>query len=405
MNPVYPKIKKAASTTHHPELRAKILCLLRGMKDRNVTRTCEPFGISRRTYYRWLHRLIDGRFDPKVLWPRSRRPNRSPRQIAGELKEQILQMRKEFRYGPALTAWHLFRWGFRVSATGVYKVLKRAGVIFGRHRTKRKNPHTKRYELDRPGEGFQLDIKFVPYPLEGQKAYVFSAIDDCIRWRFSYAYTNLGYEPALDFVQRLVRACPFSIASIQTDNDICFTNRFLRKSPDYDVEHPFPALLRTLKILHKLIPPGIKELNGKIERLHKTDMDEFFWKLPEGISLREFQYQLQRWVHQYNQDRPHSSLGMKTPMQRLADFGFQLRTTQRALQAFQVRPKTPMSLQVACKLESEGLDSSYFREKIPPKTRTYKSFKTLAAFLAQPPTRVCHMCGNTTLVGAGRAYI
>ncbi len=396
MRKYYPKVKKAASTTRDPKLRAKLLCLLRGLKEGDVGRICEPFGISRRTWYRWLHRLIEGKFDPHALLPRSRRPHSHPQTITGQLREKILTFRQDFRSGAGWIAWHLTQWGWKVSTTGVYKVLKRAGVIFGKHRTKKKNLHTRRYELDRPGQGFQVDIKFVPYKIKGEKAYVFSAIDDCTRWRFSYAYRAVGYDPAVDFVKRLIRACPFPIESIQTDNDITFTNWFLAKSVDYNVDHPFEFLLRTLKILHKLIPPGVKELNGKIERLHKTDMDEFYWKLPKGISFSQFQIELERWSYEYNHHRPHSSLKMRTPIQRLSDFGFQLRTIQRALTQFETKIRVPLALQLAQKMEQIGLTSTYFREKLPKPNKSRFNPLQMAHFLAQPAPRVCHMCGIST---------
>jgi transposase InsO family protein len=396
MKKYYPKIKKAASQTRNPELRAKLLCLLRGLEEGDIARVCEPHGISRRTWYRWLHRLVEGKFDPSSLFARSRRPRTHPRQIEGELQEKILSFRKEFRSGAAWIAWHLSQWGWKVSATGVYKVLKRAGVVFGRYRTKKKNPHTKRYELDRPGQGFQVDIKYVPYRIEGQKAYVFSAIDDCTRWRFSYAYRAVGYDSAIDFAKRLIQACPFSIESIQTDNDITFTNRFLAKSVDYNVDHPFESLLRTLKILHKLIPPGIKELNGKIERLHKTDMDSFYWKIPQHISWNRFQKELQSWCGQYNYDRPHSSLNMRTPMQRLQDFGLQSAQTKRNLEAFASKIRIPLSLALARKIEQAGFESAYFEQKRPQPVKRQKDWLALAHFMAQPLPSVCHICGTST---------
>ncbi len=117
----------------------------------------------------------------------------------------------------------------------------------------------------------------------------------------------------------MCEAAPFVIEQIQTDNEVCFTDRFVRGPVSRNV-HVFPALLKSKDIRHKLIPPGIKELNGKVERSHKTDDQEFYWRLPTWISFEECQRQLHRWTFEYNHFRPHSSLTMKTPVQRLADF-------------------------------------------------------------------------------------
>jgi transposase InsO family protein len=400
MTLVYTRIREAFKYLHEPELKRKCALLLRGEKLNNITLACEQVGVARRTFYRWRRRLIEADFNPQAMIPRSKRPLRSPRQIGEPLTGHILKMREEFRYGPARIAWYLQNWGFSVSATGVYKVLKRAEVSMGKHRTKVKNRHTRRYELDRPGEGFQLDIKYVPYRIEGRKTYVFSAIDDCTRFRFSYAYQRLGTTSALDFVQRLVKAVPFPIESIQTDNGIEFTDRFQRRNPEKENRsHPFPTLLSTLKILHRLIPPGIKELNGKVERSFKTDMDEFFWKIPKKVSFSRFQQELEHWTVDYNHHRPHSSLRMITPAQKVQDFGFLPRTNLHALMAYQKERTTllPWRWELVRSVQELGLDPTPFKPRTAkPRNPRLSSLQRALAFSFAPSNPLCHICGITT---------
>ncbi|HLG18726.1 MAG TPA: IS481 family transposase [Bdellovibrionota bacterium] len=393
MNSLYTQIYNASKHLHDPDLRRKLHCLLRGMKLQNVELACRQFGACRSTYYNWLHRLEQADFSPEALFDRSCRPHSHPHTISGELREQILSMREEFHYGPARLAWYMKKLGFSVSPNGVYKVLKRAQVAFRKRRGKKPNPHTRRYVLDRPGQGFQLDIKYVPFPLENQKAYVFSAIDDCTRWRFSYAYLCLGPGPALDFVRKLVAAAPFSIEKIQTDNDVAFTDRFRNLSPDHSWTHPFPELLATLKILHQLIPPGIKELNGKIERLHGTDDQEFYWKLPRSISFPNFNRELERWNFDYNHHRPHSSLAMRTPIERLSDFGILPRATYRQLKSLEHQARLR-------EIDHQLATPSWVVAKVhslPPKPkRRSLSLQDWAFYLSRPLPPLCKMCGNTT---------
>jgi len=399
---LYTQINDASKYLSDPDLRRKMHCLLRGLKSKNVELTCREFGICRSTFYNWLRRLKGADFSPESLHPRSSRPFSHPRMITGEKKTAIVSLREEFHYCPSRIAWHLNEAGHVVSANGVYKVLRREGAVFRKRRGKKPNRHTKRYELDRPGQGFQLDIKYVPFLIEGKKTYLFSAIDDCTRWRFSYAYWNLGYDPALDFVRRLVKAAPFSIESIQTDNGLEFTNRFHRQTPGQEIAHPFPTLLETLHILHKLIPPGLKELNGKIERLHQTDDREFFWKLPRSITLKNFLKELERWTFDYNHFRPHSSLGMRTPMQRLEDFGFQPRSTLRRLQSEEAKPYVPPVVAVALRLQKEGYDVSHLKARIHVHPQrhlsTLERAKTYAFLSSTPLPPLCNTCGDSTLM-------
>jgi len=394
MNTLYTQIYESAKYLHDPDLRNKISCLLRGIRFKNVTLACEQFGISRRTYYYWLKRLKKGDFNPEALRPRSRAPKRRPMAITGQLKEEIVNMRKGFLYGPDRIAWYMREYGFSISPTGVYKVLLREEMPLRKRRAKKPNQHKRRYNLTAPGQGIQLDIKYVPFLVGEQKAYEFNAIDDCTRWRFAYLYRDLGRDSAIDFAKRLAKAASFTIKSIQTDNDISFTDRFLPKSLEYNVPHPFPELLQTLKILHKLIPPGIKELNGKVERSHKTDMEEFYWKIPKNISFDDLQKQLSLWIYDYNNHRPHSSLNMKTPAKRLQDFGLLTNTTKTIANYIEENEKNtqPIAGIFADKLKLSGKDNSYFLNLLPKYKRKRKPLLERALEFMEIPNLLHDQC-------------
>jgi len=197
--------------------------------------------------------------------------------------------------------------------TTIRNIILRNGWILKKYRTKKKNPHRKRYELPNPGF-LQMDIKYVPKKIQGKQVYVYNAIDECSRWRFALAYEKMSTHNAVDFVRKLSQWAPFTIKRIQTDNDTTFTYRFNPHA--YDKRHPLQSTLEELGIQHRLIPPGAKELNGKVERSHRTDDDEFFWKANHH-SLPLFQQDLTRWIYAYNLHRPHSSLKGLTPIEKL----------------------------------------------------------------------------------------
>jgi transposase InsO family protein len=67
------------------------------------------------------------------------------------------------------------------------------------------------------------------------------------------------------------------------------------------------------------IKPATPRLNGKVERSHRIDADEFY-RLLDGVVLddaRLFTTKLQEWEDFYNFDRPHGGLGGQTPYERL----------------------------------------------------------------------------------------
>jgi hypothetical protein len=69
-------------------------------------------------------------------------------------------------------------------------------------------------------------------------------------------------------------------------------------------------------IKHLLTAPRSPTTTGKVERWHKTLRREFL----DGktfASIADAQAQLDDWVGFYNRDRPHQSLGMAAPWERL----------------------------------------------------------------------------------------
>jgi transposase InsO family protein len=70
---------------------------------------------------------------------------------------------------------------------------------------------------------------------------------------------------------------------------------------------------------HVYIKPATPRLNGKVERSHRIDTDEFYRLLDDVVldDARLFTTKLQEWEDFYNFDRPHGGLGGQTPYERL----------------------------------------------------------------------------------------
>lgn len=85
--------------------------------------------------------------------------------------------------------------------------------------------------------------------------------------------------------------------------------------------------LRDLGIAHRRIPPGCPEVNGKVERSHRTDGEEFYrrtiFRTPGELAAK-----LRRWEHEYNHQRPHLALAGKTPAERMCELKITARTAQ-----------------------------------------------------------------------------
>lgn len=311
---LYARIQESARYCRDTNVRKKINILLDGIKNKNVCLTCKRSGIDRSTYYRWMDRLVKADFRVESLKIRSSKPHHCPHQVSKRIVKLIKHYRFKYRYGSPNILFYLKQnhRNIHVSKSTIERVIKRNQWILRKYKTKKINPHKKRYALPWPGMCVQLDIKYVPKRIDGQQYYVFNAIDDCTRWRYFRAYKDKSMGSAVDFTKRLIEHAPFTIKKIQTDNDKAFTYRF---SPYEDLNHPFVDYLNEQSIRHRLIPPGQKELNGKVERSHRIDDDEFYWKAPL-YSFGLLQKHLHQWWLEYNYDRPHSGIEHMTPMEK-----------------------------------------------------------------------------------------
>ena len=68
------------------------------------------------------------------------------------------------------------------------------------------------------------------------------------------------------------------------------------------------------------IRPRTPHLNGKVERSHRVDDQEFYQLLDkDGITddIHLFNAKLKEWEDYYNYHRPHGALAGQTPYQRL----------------------------------------------------------------------------------------
>ena len=158
-----------------------------------------------------------------------------------------------------------------------------------------------------PGHRVQLDVKFIA-PLAGsrRKHYQFTAIDDCTRLRVLRSYPQLNQQTAIQFADYVLERLPFRVEVIQTDNGAEFQSLFHYHVLDRGIGHDDSK-------------PRTPRLNGKVERSHRIDAEEFS-QLLDGVVIDDtkvFNDKLREWENFYNYHRPHGGLGGQTPYERL----------------------------------------------------------------------------------------
>ena len=174
-----------------------------------------------------------------------------------------------------------------------------------------------------PGQRVQIDVKFVPEACivgdakaEGKKFYQYTAIDEYSRFRYLEAFEEHSTYSSAVFFEHLIKAFPFPIECVQTDNGAEFTKRLLpaeRRTPTL-----FEARLKQCGIRHKLIAPYTPRHNGKVERSHRKD-NEYFYATHKFYSFDDFKKQLAVHSRKYNHF-PMRPLNWKAPYDYIKAF-------------------------------------------------------------------------------------
>lgn len=278
------------------------------------------YGVSLSSVKRWCKRYNG---DWRSLVEGSHRPKSHPKRHT-EQEERLI--RKAFqevylRYGWDGTYEVAVREGYGRSFSGMVYAAKRMGL--GTLAKAKKAPRTnlKRYpELLMPGEKVQIDVKEVPYAClkgalrrDGKHLYQWTAIDECTRYRFIYGLEEHTPENTVKFLRMLVKAFPFRIQRIQTDNGTEFTYKFISEAE----KSPMDKLLKKWGIEHILIPPRTPWHNGKVERSHRNDQ-RYFYDWEKFRSVEELNEKLKAHL-KWSNNKTMRTLGRKSPIQMLKE--------------------------------------------------------------------------------------
>ena len=230
-----------------------------------------------------------------------------PRQIPWEFVEKILHLRTKYHLGPQRITWYLERYhGFTTSCSSVYRTLKRNGIGRLPRNVGRRAIHTRRYAKQVPGHHIQIDVKFLSLTTgTGQKVrrYQYTAIDDATRVRALKIYKKHNQRSSIDFIDYVVEKFPFRIHTIRSDRGHEWQAQFHWHVEDKGIRHVY-------------IKPRSPQLNGKVERSHRSDQEEFYQLLTytDDVDLNK---KLAQWERFYNFDRPHGAFAGKTPYEAL----------------------------------------------------------------------------------------
>jgi len=265
------------------------------------------FGLPRSLFYVW--KAAYEREGAAGLVNKKPCAHTHPKATAAAIVDQILHLRRTYHLGPIRIAWYLERYhGIRVCDATVYRTLKRHGLNRLPARVGRRAVHTHRYEKQVPGHHVQVDVKFLTLQgAQGQRVrrYQYTAIDDATRVRALKVYRRHTQQNAIAFLDYVVQKFPFRIHTVRTDRGHEFQAQFHWHLADQGIRHVY-------------IKARTPQLNGKVERSHRTDQQEFYQLLSytDDVDLGQ---RLAEWEAFYNYHRPHAAFAGQTPYEALRE--------------------------------------------------------------------------------------
>jgi putative transposase len=275
----------------------------------NMAEACRRASISRKTGYKWLERYdvegLDG------LKDHSRASARHPNAVDEATEQAVLNMKhNHMGFGPAkirarLMALQPHRLWPAASTMG--EILKRHGLVIPRKKRRHASPCSQPLShCTQANDVWCADFKGWFRTGDGERCEPLTITDGDTR--FLLCCQTMFYGTAFERVKPHFEIVfrQFGLPrAIRTDNGSPFASVGLCGLSRLAV-----WWLR-LGIRPERIRPGKPQENGRHERMHRT-LKQATAK-PPAQNLKAQQRIFEKFMHEYNEERPHEALGQETP--------------------------------------------------------------------------------------------
>ncbi len=286
------------SNPHIPEVRRQAVMHVRS--GWSMRMTARHFGVQPSTISRWVKRMPShGR---SVIQTLSSRPLGHPRALPPDVVRAIISYRERYHRCADVIHWHLKNDGYHLSLSSVKRTLRRNHLTYPSlwkkwyHSTPRPVPQS-------PGKLIEIDT-IMDGPVHG-RIYIYTLLDVCSRWAYAAPSLHARAGISVQMLRSAQTASPFRFETIQSDHGSEFS-RYFTKGCD------------TLHMIHRHSRVRTPTDNAHLERFNRTIQHECLSHVPRRLSI--YTKEIYDYIHYYNYERPHMSLGMKTPMEVLRSY-------------------------------------------------------------------------------------
>lgn len=278
--------------------------VLRAQKTDNFRALCLEYGISPRVGYKWQKRFLEHGLGG--LNERSRKPKRNPNELSEEVVCRIVKLKQRHPHWGANKLREIYRreWGDEPAESSFKRVLEKAGMTQKRRVRSAKSGGriADGRKASAPNEIWTVDFKGWWYDPMGRC--------EPLTVRDEFSRCILELRAVANARTETVRACFEQL----------FERHGLPQAIRSDNGAPFAAAQGLLGLSRlsawwlalgidlERSRPGCPQDNGAHERMHRDISAQL-----EGTSYGERQAAFDVWRQEFNEIRPHESLGMQTP--------------------------------------------------------------------------------------------
>ena len=273
----------------------------------SLSRLCIEFGISRTTGYKLINRYCD--FGVDGLKDVSRAPHSHPNEVSEKVKDEIIQFRTNHPYWGAKKLkvnYERTNAGVRwPAASSIGNILRSNGLVSKRKFRNKANVTSTLTDSSGANDVWAADFKGQVMLNDNTLCYPFTLSDHasrmilCCRGQKSTSINSVKPIMVATFMENGLPKF------IRTDNGLPFA------SSGYCGLSRLSAWWIRLGITPERITPGKPQQNGRHERMHRVLKEEAM--AVKYDNLKEHQKAFDRFVYEYNNERPHEALGMKVP--------------------------------------------------------------------------------------------
>ena len=280
---------------------AKTTHAIRGELQRSqasVASLAKRYGINQKTVLKWRHRRS---VEDMPMGPKERRSTvLSPMDEAA-----IVTLRVQARLPLDDVFVALKDVIPQLTRSSLHRCLQRHGISRLPKADREKPKKFKGYEIGY----FHIDIAELRY--EGGKGFLFVAVDRTSKLVFARIYRRATKLAAAAFLKVLIKAVPYPIHTILTDNGVQFVDRYQGVSHTW-IGHIFGRTCQDNGIEHRLTKPYHPWTNGQAERMVRT-IKEATTKSFHYASIQELRRHVADWLIAYNFAKQLKALKFRTP--------------------------------------------------------------------------------------------